>query len=812
MESELKLVYLNSSGLSGTKLHDGLEPLVLRSEICCFSETWLGAETAQKLKIEGYTCYTTAGKKQTRKGRRSGGMSVYIKNTITANISRAILSSPVDWYILQLDWYQLVIGFIYNPPISSNFSNSEVFEEMKTDVEEWKERGIDNIIIIGDLNSRVGAVSDQVFEGKVYDHINEPIPEFFERNPEVPDRVNRDLVVNQNGLKLIDFLKEVSMIIVNGRKAGDEQGQFTYLSERGSSAIDLCLTSYQTYFQINSFRVEYGLYDSNHCPISLQIDIPSLPRNYRGTAAEDQETPKEEAIKIRKYRWEEEKGLKYATGFANIYRFVFILCNMFIRSGNISRCVDSLSNFILHAANHMMVKQKGLYESIHRPKWFNQACKQAKHMWRKAANKLRKNKSDENITHFKNTRTEYRKAKREAKKDYTEKEKQELLSLRSEGKSKDLWMKIRKYVKPFKNASDKITNSMWKEHFDKMLNVNREVGRPEWEDAHPMQEEVNPTLDAEITSFEVQMAIKGLKRGKSAGVDGICSEMLFSISGLIQAILATLFTKILQLGEYPCQWTKSIIVPLYKNKGNRGSPGSYRGISLLPLLGKVFTRICNNRLTSWLNENKIIHENQAGFRKGYSTTDQIFILNTLITQQLNKKGGKLYVCLVDMRRAFDAVHRKALWFKLYKIGIRGHFLNVLMSMYSTCVFTVRIATDMITTPIKTTCGVFQGCSLSPTLFQVFLNDIVDYMDELSMQFDAPKLASQPVNILLFADDISLISTTPEGLQRQLQRLEKYVTHWKLEINTDKTNILVFRQGGRLSNREIWYYRGSRMWF
>ena len=87
---------------------------------------------------------------------------------------------------------------------------------------------------------------------------------------------------------------------------------------------------------------------------------------------------------------------------------------------------------------------------------------------------------------------------------------------------------------------------------------------------------------------------------------------------------------------------------------------------------------------------------QAGFRKGYSTTDHIFALDTIIHKYLRKKRGRLYCVFVDFRKAFDLIRRDKLWYKLEQLGIKGNFLNILKEYYdgiSSCVKTVDGCTE-----------------------------------------------------------------------------------------------------------------------
>ena len=103
-----------------------------------------------------------------------------------------------------------------------------------------------------------------------------------------------------------------------------------------------------------------------------------------------------------------------------------------------------------------------------------------------------------------------------------------------------------------------------------------------------------------------------------------------------------LFNRVLETGFMPKSWLEGIIIPIYKNKSDPKNPSNYRPITILSCLSKLFTSVLNDRLTLYLNENNILNENQAGFRKDYSCTDHIFTLHSLfeILRKRKKKKKK----------------------------------------------------------------------------------------------------------------------------------------------------------------------------
>ena len=118
----------------------------------------------------------------------------------------------------------------------------------------------------------------------------------------------------------------------------------------------------------------------------------------------------------------------------------------------------------------------------------------------------------------------------------------------------------------------------------------------------------------------------------------------------------------------------------------------------------------NKRLYSWQEENNNIFEKQSGFRTGYSTMDSIFVLYAIVQRYLKKKSGKVYVCFVDFKKAFDTINRSILWDVLRRAGVRRKMLTILQSMYSivkSCLRCPGSLTDFFDCPS----GVRQECRL-----------------------------------------------------------------------------------------------------
>ena len=120
---------------------------------------------------------------------------------------------------------------------------------------------------------------------------------------------------------------------------------------------------------------------------------------------------------------------------------------------------------------------------------------------------------------------------------------------------------------------------------------------------------------------------------------------------------------------FPSSWKVNYIIPIFKSDDSF-DPNNYRGISVSSCWGKLFTLVINERLIKFLDIENTLSSFQIGSRRGYRTTNHVFVLNTIINSYFSK-GKKVYVCFVDFSNSYDSVWRKGL---LYKLILNGLFL------------------------------------------------------------------------------------------------------------------------------------------
>ena len=254
-------------------------------------------------------------------------------------------------------------------------------------------------------------------------------------------------------------------------------------------------------------------------------------------------------------------------------------------------------------------------------------------------------------------------------------------------------------------------------------------------------------LDKEIEKGEIAKCVRKLKNNKTGGSDGIVGELLKYGGSRMVDLLEQLFLVIWQEDIVPRQWRDGLIVNIFK-KGDREDPGNYRGITLLSVVGKVFCKILNNRLVQCLDKEGALHEGQAGFR-------------------LNRGGRlredkKTYAFFLDIQKAYDTVWHDGLWYKLWDMGVKGRMWRVIKKMYMSSRSAVLLEGEK-SDSFNVEQGVAQGCSLSPILFSVFINDLLKEVQqtELGIQLSSGKTFGG----MLFADDFVGVSDSKESLQK-----------------------------------------------
>jgi len=318
----------------------------------------------------------------------------------------------------------------------------------------------------------------------------------------------------------------------------------------------------------------------------------------------------------------------------------------------------------------------------------------------------------------------------------------------------------------------------WKEHFQEVLNRPTPLNPPQLEQGDPL--DINT---GEITQNEIRKALKSLKNDKAAGKDNIPAEALKEGGETVLNQLHTLLNMVWATEEIPLDWRKGLLVKLPKS-GDLSQCNKWRGITLLSIPSKVLTRIMLERMKDAID--KRLREEQAGFRKERSCTDQIATLRNIVEQTIEWQTS-LYICFVDFEKAFDSVDRESIWSILRHYGVPAKMVNIIQQLYDG--FSCQVIHDgRLSEEFLVTTGVRQGCLLSPLLFLVVL-DWVTRMAYAGSGKGIQWTLTSRLEDLEFADDLALVSHRLQDMQGKVRALEETGQRVGLRISQEKTKIL-----------------------
>lgn len=319
------------------------------------------------------------------------------------------------------------------------------------------------------------------------------------------------------------------------------------------------------------------------------------------------------------------------------------------------------------------------------------------------------------------------------------------------------------------------------EHLKKVFTTNQDFGNNSDADitnALTTHYEILNNFEP-IQTREVENEVAQLPLRKSPGYDLIAYEMIQNLPASGIVFITQLFNTILRIKHFPIQWKMSLISMILKPNKSPHLTASYRPVSLLPVLSKLFEKVLLPRILNFLEDANVIPQHQFGFRKSHSTIHQLHRVVDYISESLEKRMYCTGIFL-DVQAAFDKVWHNGLLYKIKRV-IPDPYYSVLFSFIKNRSFKVRQG-QTCSTAHAINAGVPQGAILSPTLYSLFTADLPVTDNTLTATY---------------ADDSAILSRgdTPEEasnyVQQHLLHLEIWLTKWKIKINNDKSIQVTF---------------------
>jgi len=322
------------------------------------------------------------------------------------------------------------------------------------------------------------------------------------------------------------------------------------------------------------------------------------------------------------------------------------------------------------------------------------------------------------------------------------------------------------------------------EHFNSFfcnvaVNINRTIPVTAICPLQYLGERVPNSMFALPASTSDVISIVDSLQNKSCHLSDVPVFIYKKCSDLISPIICRLFNLSLETGVFPMILKAATIIPIHKS-GDATLVNNYRPISMIPILAKIFEKLMLRKLMSFIKCNKLIADNQFGFKKNCSTEDALLEFLNGASESLSSKCTLISVFL-DFAKAFDTVDFDILLRKLDHLGVRGVMNNWFRSYLHGRTQQVLIR-ESLSSRRDVMRGVPQGSVLGPILFLLYINDMHRCCERLKLVHFADDTTAVCIrrDARVLIDDVNL----------DLALIKDWVDTNRLSLNVEKTNYII----------------------
>ena len=734
--SRIRLGSWNVGSLTG-KLRELVDTAVRRRvNILCVQETKWKGQKAKEVEDTGFKLWYTGTT------TNKNGVGILIDKSLKYGV--VDVKRQGDRIILvKLVVGDLVLNVIsaYAPQVGHNESTKREFWEGLEDMVRSVPIG-EKLFIGGDLNGHVGT-SNTGFEG-VHGGFG-----YGSRN--------------QEGEDVLSFALAYDMIVANTLFKKRESHLVTFSSGQHSSQIDFVLSRRE---------------DRRACLDCKVISGESVVPQHKLLVADFRfriRVQRDKRAKVARTKWWKLRGEA-----AQAFKERVIKEGSWEEGGDANNMWIKMATCIRKVASEEFGVTRGSRSEAKDTWWWNEDVQKAIKEKKECFKRLHLDRSVDNVEKYKVAKKTAKRAVSEARGRAYEDLYQRLNTKEGE---RDIYKmaKIRErktrdvnQVKCIKDGTDRLLvkedeiKNRWREYFDQLFNGGGESSSIELDDSF---DDANRRFVRRIQEFEVKEALKRMKGGKAMGPDGIPIEVWRCLGDIAIVWLTKLFNLIFWANKMPEEWRRSILVPIFKNKGDIQSCTNYRGIKLMSHTMKLWERVIEHRLRRMTSVTK----NQFGFMPGRSTMEAIFLVRQLMERYREQKKD-LHMVFIDLEKAYDKIPRNVMWWALEKHKVPTKYITLIKDMYDNVVTSVRTS-DGDTNDFPIRIGLHQGSALSPYLFALVMDEVTR-----DIQGDIPWC-------MLFADDVVLVDDSRTGVNGKLELWRQTLESKGFRLSRTKTEYM-----------------------
>ena len=609
------------------------------------------------------------------------------------------------------------------------------------------------IVLLGDLNARVGISDDSEIVGR-YGEIN----------------------LNDNGIKLVEICEQHKLKILNGFFNHKDIHKYTWHQDtRGlKTIIDYIITKQDTKWVVRDTRVYRGV----ECGTDHYLLMAKIWISINKPTHDANDGPQENNIKQKQYNL----NSLYNSSTRSLFQDRL---NQKLNDNYLTSETPTLYQHIMESMQSAAYESLGsldkyLNTNKNNVTW-NTELENQKNIKQQAYKRWLNTKNIDDQMTYKREQARFKNIINRNRNETWDNKCKELNCYIGGSRSTEAWKLIRSLRRETTNKINiqPIQMDQWQQHYVKELNEDREQYLINSPKPYNIQGQ-----HIEVTDVMIERAIRSMKNKKAPGPEGLPAELLKNGTNKLNKYLKELFTRYVNGEEIPLSWKEAWITPIHK-KGRKDECSNYRCISVTSTMSRLYGKLIRNIIEQEYGPYEI--EEQTGFRTGRSCVDHIFSL-TQINEKKVATNRDVHLLFVDLTKAYDTIPVQKLWQVLEKSPINNTVITAVKQLYDQATSRIKLG-NKLSENFLVTKGLRQGCCLSPTLFKIYLNEALKRWRRACGGMGIQLNDDKTLYTLHFADDQVVVASDKEDLEFMTSRLFKEYEEWGLEVNRTKTKYM-----------------------